>query len=142
MTLSPKTTRTKSQIVTFVAIGVLIIGLIHFWQVVTISTRAPIASSYGVNPNPIIVRQLLAFVWASVWLWQAFQLYRHRQSEPKWLPLGGAIMVYTLFQSIQSFISPSLIDQQRWLLLVMVMASMTMITAGIVLQRRRTLAQN
>ena len=130
-------TKHKPRTVTFIAIGVLIIGLIQLWQIISISSQSLIAIDYGASSTQIQVRAILTFVWACVWVWQAFQLYRHRQSHPTLFPLGCILVLYTLFRLALAFMSASPIDQQRWIvLLILTVAS---IVIGLVYQRRNSL---
>lgn len=130
----------KPQTVTFIAIGVLIIGLIQLWQAVTISSQSLIAIDYGASSTQIQVRTILTFVWACIWIWQAFQLYRHRQSYPTLFPLGCIIVLYTLFRLALALMSASPIDQQRWIVLLVLAVSS--IVAGLIYQRRNNSLSN
>jgi len=109
-----KMTKQHSRIVTFIAVSVLIIGLIQLWQAWGINSRSPIAISYGVSSIQLQVRSILTLLWGCIWIWQAFQLYRHQQSNRAWFQLSGTIIFYTLYRLILVVISPSIIDQQRW----------------------------
>lgn len=106
-------TKPKSRIVTFIAASVLIIGLVQLWQAIAIYTGSLIAISYGANLIQLLIRTVLTLLWAGIWVWQAFQLYRHRQSRPTLTPLTGVIILYTFYRTILSFYSPSMIDQHR-----------------------------
>lgn len=121
-------TKQNSRIVTFTAASVLIIGLVQLWQAWVINSRAPIAASYGVSSVQLQARVVLTLVWACIWIWLAFQLYRHQQSNRALLPLGGIIILYTLYRLILAVLSPSIIDQQRWpLLLVIAVAALAVV---------------
>ncbi|MFK7805453.1 MAG: hypothetical protein AB8G95_27735 [Anaerolineae bacterium] len=129
-------TKHNSRIVTFIVAGVLIIGLVQFWQAWVIYARSPIAASYGVSSIQLQVRIVLTFMWGCIWIWQAFQLYRHQQSNRALLPLGSIVILYTLYRLVLAVISPSVIDQQRWVLLLV----LAIIALGIVISwgRRHT----
>lgn len=128
-------TKQNSRIVTFIAAGVLIIGLVQLWQAWVINSRSPIAASYGVSSIQLQVRIVLTLVWACIWIWQAFQLYRHQQSNRALRPLGGIIILYTLYRLVLAVMSPSIIDQQRWvLLLVLAIAALI----GVISWQRRS----
>ncbi|MFT5197290.1 MAG: putative membrane protein [Cellvibrionaceae bacterium] len=126
-------TKPNSRIVTFIATGVLIIGLFQFWQAAAISTRSLIATSYGINSTPIQVRTIFTIVWGCIWIWNAFQLYRHRQSSRTMLLFVSSIIMYTLFQLILALLSPSIIDQQRWVTLLI--PAFFAIVGGVIYQK-------
>ena len=110
-------TKAASRIVTFIAVGVLIFGLVQLVQAVAIGARSSTAISYGADSTQLMVRAILAIVWACIFFWQAFQLYRHRESSLTLLPLGIIVVIYLLYQLVLASFSASAIDQQRWLIL-------------------------
>ena len=127
-------TKSNSRIVTFIASGVLIFGLVQLVQATAIRSRSAIAVDYGANSIQLTVRIILAIVWACIFIWQAFQLYRHRQSSLSLRPLGATFAIYLLYQLVLAWFSYSVIDQQRWVILMIVVVCA--IIFGWVIQRR------
>lgn len=127
-------TKSNSRIVTFIAVGVLIFGLVQLGQAAAISVRSNIAADYGANSTQITARIILALGWACVFVWQAFQLYRYRQSSLNLIPLGSILVGFLLYQLVFALLSTSPIDQQRWVLSMIVV--ICIIVLGWVFQRR------
>ena len=127
-------TKSKTRTVTFIAIGVLIFGLVQLGQAAAISARSGIATDYGANSTQLLVRIVLAVGWACVFIWQAFQLYRHRQSSLTLRPLGAILVFYVLYQLVLALFSDSMVDQQRWVIL-MIVASCAIVLGWIYQQR-------
>lgn len=112
----------RPRFVTFTALGVLAIGLFHFWQVLAIGSRTDIALAYGGTQNFITIQQIAGFLWGSFWVWMAWTIVRSRSLNL--LRFATALLIYTIFWWLLAQISPSNLDQSRRLFWVIFATAM------------------
>lgn len=97
--------------VTILRWGVLIIGLAHVWQAMTIGSNWSILSEYATT-IPTGLRLLLAWIWVAVWGWWWFDL-RH-PSRRALIGIPVTFVVYTAVRIGLSRFSASIPLQTGW----------------------------
>ena len=125
----------RPKIVTFIALGVLAIGLFHFWQSFAIGSRTDIALAYGGKRNLIVMQQVAGFMWGGFWVWMAWRIVRSQSHKLVWV--AASFLFYTLFWWLLAQLSPSNLDQARWFLWVIIATALYLVTLSFNIIRNR-----